>query len=74
MPTPREPLSVPLPLEQYAHAFNELFHAHIQRRRFREYLAGLLLPRDRNNADRTGGGGAHHAGAGRFRSSRCSSS
>jgi SRSO17 transposase len=47
MPTPREPLSVPLPLEQYAHAFDELFHTHIQRRRFREYLAGLLLPRDR---------------------------
>jgi DDE superfamily endonuclease len=48
MPTPREPLAVPLPLEQYAYAFDELFHTHIQRRRFREYLAGLLLPRDRN--------------------------
>ena len=34
--------------EQYAHAFDDLFHTHIQRRRFREYLAGLLLPRDRN--------------------------
>jgi SRSO17 transposase len=39
---------VPLPLEQYAQAFDELFHTHIQRRRFREYLAGLLLARDRN--------------------------
>lgn len=39
---------VPLPLEQYAQAFDDLFHTHIQRRRFREYLAGLLLPRDRN--------------------------
>jgi SRSO17 transposase len=48
MPTPRDPLSVPLPLEQYAYTFDELFHTHIQRRRFREYLAGLLLPRDRN--------------------------
>jgi SRSO17 transposase len=48
MPTPREPLSAPLPLEQYAHTFDDLFHTHIQRRRFREYLAGLLLPRDRN--------------------------
>lgn len=48
MPTPGEPLAVPLPLEQYAYAFDELFHTHIQRRRFREYLAGLLLPRDRN--------------------------
>jgi SRSO17 transposase len=39
---------VPLPLDQYAHAFDDLFHTHIQRRRFRDYLAGLLLPRDRN--------------------------
>src|SRR6516225_9436667 len=48
MPTLPETLTVPLPLEQYAHAFDDLFHSHIQRRRFREYLAGLLLPRDRN--------------------------
>jgi DDE superfamily endonuclease len=48
MPTLRELLAVPLPLEQYAYAFDDLFHTHIQRRRFREYLAGLLLPRDRN--------------------------
>src|SRR6266849_608240 len=40
--------AVPLPLDQYAQAFDDLFHTHIQRRRFREYLAGLLLPRDRN--------------------------
>jgi SRSO17 transposase len=37
-----------LPLDQYAQAFDELFHTHIQRRRLREYLAGLLLPRARN--------------------------
>jgi DDE superfamily endonuclease len=48
MPRPRDPLTVPLPLEQYAHAFDDRFHTHIQRRRFREYLAGLLLPRERN--------------------------
>jgi DDE superfamily endonuclease len=48
MPTLREVLAVPLPLEQYGHAFDDLFHTHIQRRRFREYLAGLLLPRERN--------------------------
>ena len=48
MPTPHEPLAVPLPLEQYAETFDDLFHTHIQRRRFREYLAGLLLPRERN--------------------------
>src|SRR5260370_32427191 len=40
--------AVPLPLDQYAQAFDDLFHTHIQRRRFRDYLAGLLLPRDRN--------------------------
>jgi SRSO17 transposase len=39
--------TVPRPLDQYARAFDELFHTHIQRRRLREYLAGLLLPRDR---------------------------
>jgi hypothetical protein len=37
-----------MPLEQYAQGFDGLFHTHIQRRRFREYVAGLLLPRDRN--------------------------
>jgi hypothetical protein len=39
---------VPAPLEQYAQAFDPLFHTRIQRQRFRHYLAGLLLPRDRN--------------------------
>jgi hypothetical protein len=39
---------VPLPLDQYASAYDDLFHTSIQRRRFRDYLAGLLLPRDRN--------------------------
>jgi len=47
MTAPRES-RVPAPLEEYAQAFDDLFHTHIQRRRFREYLAGLLLPRDRN--------------------------
>src|SRR5262249_8535689 len=40
-PQPQPALSVPLPLDQYAHAFDDLFHTHIQRRRFREYLAGI---------------------------------
>src|SRR6266446_10160059 len=44
----REAPAVPVPLEQYARAFDDLFHTQIQRRRLREYLAGLLLPRDRN--------------------------
>src|SRR5712692_5378237 len=48
MATPHESPTVPVPLEQYAHGFDDLFHTHIQRRRLRDYLAGLLLPRDRN--------------------------
>jgi hypothetical protein len=47
-PPPHGALPVPLPLDQYAHAFDDLFHTHMQRRRLREYLAGLLLPRERN--------------------------
>jgi SRSO17 transposase len=48
MTTPHDSSTVPLPLEQYARAFDDLFRTQIQRRRFREYLAGLLLPRARN--------------------------
>jgi len=44
----RSELVVPLPLDTYAQQFDALFVTRIQRRRFREYLAGLLLPRDRN--------------------------
>lgn len=46
--SPHDSAAVPMPLEQYARGFDDLFHTHIQRRRFREYLAGLLVPRDRN--------------------------
>src|SRR5215467_4938807 len=38
----------PGPLEGYAARFDDLFASRAQRRSFREYLAGLLLPRDRN--------------------------
>ncbi|MEU1446509.1 MULTISPECIES: IS701 family transposase [Streptomyces] len=38
----------PGPLEAYAARFDDLFGTLAQRRGFREYLAGLLLPRDRN--------------------------
>jgi SRSO17 transposase len=38
----------PGPLEAYAVDFDDLFGTLAQRRGFREYLAGLLLPRDRN--------------------------
>jgi hypothetical protein len=38
----------PGPLENYAAQFDALFSSLAQRRGFRAYLAGLLLPRDRN--------------------------
>lgn len=38
----------PGPLEDYAVRFDDLFGTLAQRRGFREYLTGLLLPRDRN--------------------------
>jgi hypothetical protein len=36
------------PLEAYAARFDDLLSTLAQRRGFRDYLAGLLLPRDRN--------------------------
>jgi SRSO17 transposase len=36
------------PLEEYAPSFDGLFASLAQRRGFREYLTGLLLPRERN--------------------------
>src|SRR5437899_11132321 len=38
----------PGPLEEYAALFDPLFSDVAQRRGFREYVQGLLLPRDRN--------------------------
>jgi DDE superfamily endonuclease len=40
--------AAPGPLEGYAARFDDLFTRIAQRRGFREYLAGLLAPRDRN--------------------------
>jgi SRSO17 transposase len=40
--------SAPGPLEDYATLFDPLFSDVAQRRGFREYLQGLLIPRDRN--------------------------
>jgi len=40
--------AVPGPLEDYAARFDPLWRSPAQRRGFRAYLAGLLLPRDRN--------------------------
>ena len=47
--TPRRPCpAAPGPLEGYAARFDDVFGSLAQRRGFREYLAGLLAPRDRN--------------------------
>jgi DDE superfamily endonuclease len=47
--TSRRPCpSAPGPLEAYAQRFDVLFSSLAQRRGFRGYLQGLLLPRDRN--------------------------
>jgi len=40
--------AAPGPLEAYATRFDDLFSSLAQRRGFREYLTGLLAPRDRN--------------------------
>jgi SRSO17 transposase len=40
----------PGPLEDYAERFDDLFGTLAQRRGLREYLTGLLLPRERNKA------------------------
>jgi hypothetical protein len=47
--TARQPcVPAPGPLEDYAAGFDDLFATLAQRRGFREYLIGLLAPRDRN--------------------------
>ncbi|MEX5637793.1 transposase [Parafrankia sp. FMc2] len=38
----------PVPVEAYASRFDDLFASRAQHRAFRDYLVGLLLPRDRN--------------------------
>jgi hypothetical protein len=49
--TSRRPCpSAPGPLEVYARQFDGLFRSLAQRRGFRYYLQGLLLPRDRSKA------------------------
>jgi SRSO17 transposase len=48
MTTRRPCPPAPGPLEDYASAFDGLFRSLGQRRGFRDYLHGLLLPRDRN--------------------------
>src|SRR5437867_7489845 len=48
MTTPKPCPEAPGPLEGYARQFDACFESLAQRRAFREYLTGLLLPRDRN--------------------------
>jgi hypothetical protein len=48
MSTRRPCPAAPGPLEAYAQRFDVLFSSLAQRRGFRDYLQGLLLPRDRN--------------------------
>jgi SRSO17 transposase len=48
MPTRRPCPPAPGPLEAYAQQFDLLFSSLAQRRGFRDYLQGLLRPRDRN--------------------------
>jgi hypothetical protein len=61
-PVPCPP--APGPLEEYAARFDDLFTRVAQRRGFREYLAGLLAPRDRNKTLTALAGAEPVAGAG----------
>src|SRR4051794_7003962 len=54
----------PGPLEDYAARFDDLFFSLAQRRGFREYLTGLLAPRDRNKTITCLAGAEPVAGAG----------
>src|SRR2546429_438249 len=68
MTKPKPCPPAPGPLEGYAARFDDLFTHVAQRRGMREYLAGLLAPRDRNKTltALAGGepvtGGGHPAG------------
>jgi len=48
MTTRRPCPPAPGPLEDYAQQFDPLWSSLAQRRSLRDYLQGLLLPRDRN--------------------------
>src|SRR5207247_11328045 len=55
--------AAPGPLEGYAARFDDLFGSLAQRRGFREYLAGLLAPRDRHKTLTVLAGAAPGTGA-----------
>jgi hypothetical protein len=48
MTTPKGCPEAPAPLERYARLFDACFQSLAQRRAWREYLMGLLLPRERH--------------------------
>ena len=58
--------AAPGPLEGYAARFDDLFGSLAQRQGFREYLAGLLAPRDRNKTLTALAGAEPVTGARRF--------
>ena len=66
--------AAPGPLEDYAARFDDLFGSLAQRRGFREYLAGLLAPRDRNKTLTALAGAERSPGRSIGRCSGCSSS
>jgi hypothetical protein len=66
--------AAPGPLEGYAARFDDVFGSLAQRRGFREYLAGLLASRDRNETLTALAGAERHSGRSIRRCSGCSSS
>src|SRR5437764_14685589 len=64
MTKPKPCPPAPGPLEGYAARFDDLFTHVAQRRGMREYLAGLLAPRDRNKTLTALAGAEPVAGAG----------
>src|SRR5882724_5859452 len=64
MSKPKPCPPAPGPLEEYAARFDDLFTHVAQRRGMREYLAGLLAPRDRNKTLTALAGAEPVAGAG----------
>src|SRR2546421_9793991 len=64
MTKPRLCPPAPGPLEGYAARFDDLFTHVAQRRGVRDYLAGLLAPRDRNKTLTALAGAGPGAGAG----------
>jgi hypothetical protein len=64
--------AAPAPLEDYAARFDDLFGSLAQRPGFRDYLAGLLAPRDRNKTLTALAGAEPVTGAQHRRCSGCS--